>query len=624
MSQLPLFRPKELSAWSPPRLSDLPTWSGVKRLGLDIETRDDSLKALGPGVRRGGYIVGVSFAIEDGKSFYLPVRHLEDSLAPEDVFSWLREQAASFTGVLVGANLQYDLDYLAQEGVTFPKAQWFRDIQIADPLINELEMSYSLDSISSRHGLPAKNEVVLRDAAQAWGIREKHDLWKLPARYVADYAEFDARLPLLILRRQERVIEEQGLQGIFDLESRVMPILLGMRRQGVLIDQGHLAHVEKWGEAETEKALREVYRLTGYSLRWDEVWKPKAVAAPLEAAGITLKKTKTGQPQLDNLKTLKDPVSLAMNRARAMNKVVTTFCASIRRHMVNGRVHASFHQLRSGSDDEDDQGARYGRLSSTDPNLQQQPARHEEIGPLWRKCYLPDEGKIWAALDYSQQEPRLLYHYAANCKLPRADQVVAAYLADAATDSHTMMAKMCGISRSKAKPIFLGKCYGMGGAKLCRTLGLPTATIFSQRLQKDIDVAGEEGQAILNQFDRELPFVSMLSRLCEERAGSVGFIKTLLGRRCRFPMGKDGRYQFTHKALNRLIQGSAADQTKLAMVELVKAGFRPQLQVHDEIDASVSNREEAVEMARIMETCVSLKIPSKVDVEVGPNWGEAE
>jgi DNA polymerase I-like protein with 3'-5' exonuclease and polymerase domains len=186
------------------------------------------------------------------------------------------------------------------------------------------------------------------------------------------------------------------------------------------------------------------------------------------------------------------------------------------------------------------------------------------------------------------------------------------------------MADLAEIKRKEAKSIFLGLCYGMGGAKLCRQLGLPTKMVTSYRSGKLIEVAGDEGQALLNRFNDLVPFVRQLAKKADVTAASRGFVRTLSGRRCRFPVRKDGSYDWTHKALNRIIQGSSADQTKRAMVEIARAGYALQLQVHDEIDLSVSSREEAEAVAEIMATCVPLEVPSVVDVEIGPSWGEAK
>lgn len=628
MFQISMFQPE--SNWRPTPVSQMPDWSGAKRVAIDVETYDPTLKKLGPGVRREGRVVGISFAIEDGPSAYLPVGHSQDNLDPVSVWDYLKDQAEKFAGILVGANMQYDLDYLAQNGVWFGKVKWFRDVQIAEPLIDELQDSYSLQAISQRHGLPGKDEGVLRDAATAWKIDPKADMWKLPARFVAEYAVGDVELPLRLLRRQERIIDEQDLWDIYDLESKTLPVLVKMRRRGVAVDFHKLQRVEDWARAEASTSLQLVKSETGRAISWDDLAKALALAPALESVGITLGRTKTGLPSIDKdlLAREKHPVAKALERARQMNKIVTTFVNSVRRYSVNGRIHCSFNQLRTTKDEEkgEDKGARYGRLSSSDPNMQQQPARHPELGKLWRSIYVPDEGKAWAALDYSQQEPRWLVHFAEVCGLPRAAEAAERYRTDPTTDNHTMMAEMCGIQRTPAKELFLGSIYGMGGGKLCRKLKLPTEQIYSTKLSKMIEVAGPEGKAIIGRFNTELPFVRMISKLCEQKAKERGYIITVLGRRCRFPKNLHDpkqKFDWCHKALNRLIQGSSADQTKAAMVQLDAAGFEPQLQVHDEVDASVESFAQAERMAEIMRQCVSARVPFKVDVELGPDWGSA-
>lgn len=645
---MPMFQPT--STWRPPDLARLPSWRGVKRIGIDCETRDPQLKSLGIGVRRDGRVIGVSFAIEDGPSFYLPMRHSTGNLPEELVWRYLQEQAAEYTGIVVGANLQYDLDYLIHNGVVFPKAKFFRDVQVAEPLIDELQDSYSLAALSERHGLPGKDEKLLRDAASAWAIDPKKQMYELPAEFVGPYAVWDAELPLKLLRRQERIIDEQGLWEIYDLESRVLPVLLKMRRRGVRVSFERLEQVERWAIEEAKAALKQVYEETGCRINWRDVWKPDVIAAPLLETGVELsrtKSTKKGQPgrysvdkdTLEALDRAGNPVARHIARARKMNKVSTTFAESIRKHAVGDRIHCTFNQLRSSKDDEsDDSGARYGRLSCVDPNMQQQPARDPEIGPRWRSIYVPDEGGVWAADDFSQQEPRWLTHYAELMGLPRAAEMAERYRTDPKADNHTMMTQLIHgeelvaswdkgtfkKNRDDCKQIFLGKCYGMGGGKLCRKLGLPTDRVHSARIGKWIEVAGPEGKVIIDKFDERLPFVRLLANRCQDHVRKKGYIRTVLGRKCRFPKGENGEYDWTHKALNRLIQGSSADQTKAAMIQIDDAGYDLQLQIHDEIDMTVADRAEAEAVADIMKNSVKANVPFRVDVEVGPSWGEAK
>lgn len=642
--QVPLLTP--ITNWQPPSLNALPSWASAKRVAIDCETRDPDLKTLGPGVRRKGssYVVGISFAIEDGPSGYLPIAHAGGGNLPKHlVVKYMKDQAEVFTGEIVGANLPYDLDWLAEEGIVFRKAKFFRDVQVAEPLIDELQLSYSLENIAKRHGLGGKDETLLAQAARAYGVHPKKDLWRLPAQFVGPYAEEDARLPLQILRRQERIIDEQDIWGVYNLESRVLPVLVKMRRRGVRVHEGRLAEIERWSLAQETEALAQVKHLTGILIPVGDVWKPEVLAPAFEHIGVRLGKTADGRPSIDKelLGSIDHDVARAIERARKTNKLRTTFASSVREHMVNGRIHATFNQLRMEKDNGDLAGAAFGRLSCVQPNLQQQPAR-DEFAKMWRGIYLPDEGAEWAALDYSQQEPRMTVHFAELCELPGAKEAGERYRTDPDADNHQMMADMAKIQRKAAKEIFLGLCYGMGGAKLCRKLGLPIAWAVSHRSVrglvaldtergqlllaqggKKLEIAGPEGQALLDTFDSKVPFVRQLAKRCQKVAGERGYLMTLSGRRCRFPKTPEGKYDWTHKALNRLIQGSSADQTKTAMVELDAAGHYLQLQVHDEMDGSVRSPEEAEAMAEIMRTCVPLTVPSKVDVELGPSWGES-
>lgn len=624
MIQLPLFAPK--GEWRPTPISQLPLWPETGRIGIDVETCDPTIKDLGPGVRRDGRIVGVSFAIEDGPAYYLPVRHAGgDNLEPEHVFHYLTDQAKQFKGDLVGANMNYDLDYLAEEGIWFSQVRFFRDVQIADPLIDELQTSYSLQAIGQRWGIGGKDETVLRDAAQMYGVDPKAGLWKLPARYVAEYGIMDVILPLRIIRRQEKEIENQDLWNIYNLESRVLPVLVKMRRRGVKIDQDKLSQIEDWCLAEEKKSLDFIKAQTGCDIPIGGVWRAKALVPVLEHIGVTVGSTAKGSPNIDKniLDGIEHPVAEAVAWARKTNKLRTTFAASIRDHMVKGRIHCIFNQLAREDDDGSGvKGARYGRLSSEHPNMQQQPAR-DEFAKMWRSIYVPDT-EFWASLDYSQQEPRVLTHYAVLAYCTKAELAAKKYREDPNTDNHQMMADLTGLKRTDAKQVYLGLCYGMGGAKLASKLGLPTKRIQHQRTGKWLEVAGDEAQLILDTFDSHAPFVRELAKMCEQAAQERGYIITLAGRRCRFPKDAQGNYDWCHKALNRLIQGSSADQTKSAMVAADAEGHQLQLQVHDELDLSVDGREQAERIAEIMRTCIPLQVPSKVDIEIGPNWGEAK
>lgn len=309
--------------------------------------------------------------------------------------------------------------------------------------------------------------------------------------------------------------------------------------------------------------------------------------------------------------------------ARKLNKARTTFIDKmILEHSHEGRIHAEAHPLRS-----DRGGTVSGRFSYSNPNLQQVPARDPEIGDMIRSIFIPEEDCEWGVFDYSQQEPRLTVHYADKMNLAGAKEAVVEYT-ERNADFHQIVADMANIPRKQAKTINLGLSYGMGKEKLINELGLDDS----------------EAQKLFDQYHEKVPFIKGLQDQCTRIATDRGYIKTLGGRRCRFDLwesrferttplpleeakseyGESLKRSFTYKALNRLIQGSAADMTKLAMLELWKEGIIPHLQIHDEVDISVKDKTEAKRVCEIMRDCVDLVVPLLVDYELGPSWGQTE
>ena len=672
--RIPEFEPR--SDWKPPRLVDLPSWREAKRVAVDVETRDLELKRLGPGIRRGGYVVGYSFAIEDGPAAYVPIAHTGGGNVDKDhAWQYLRDQAAVFRGPgtsLVGANISYDADYIEEQGVKFEPEFW-RDVQVAEPLIDELQFTYNLDDVLERYGLPGKDESHLRRAAAAWGVHPKGGLHWLNSKHVGAYAEGDVRSPLVLLRRQEKILEERGLWDMYDLESRLLPVLLKMRRRGVRVNFDQLDKVEEWSFREEMDALAGIKSHTGIQLLAEDTNKASALAPALVEIGFKLPKdaadmwnliekgekvipmtAKTRKPSIkaEWLATIDHPVAALIRRARKFNKLRNTFCKSRREHAIGDRIYPTFNQLRTSREDGDEKGAKFGRLSSSNPNVQQEPARDPEIGPAWRSIYVPDEGGEWCCLDYSQQEPRWAVHFAEQLEKSMrreaekggrpftpigASDAADRYRNDPSADSHDMFTEMVNPDwpnivdekakkdeRDRMKQVFLGLIYGMGPGKLCRSIGLPTTMVWSRRLQREIEVAGPEGQAILDKFAERLPWLKATVDSAEMVAQTRGYVKTVLGRHCHFPLSQDPweKYGFTYKAFNRVIQGSSGDQMKQAIVDMDAADARLQLTVHDECDFTIWNRQEAYDLAHIMLDAVPCNVPHRIDIEVGPNWGQ--
>ena len=451
---------------------------------------------------------------------------------------------------------------------------------------------------------------------------QKHYYTK-PQKHVGPYAEQDAAVTLKLWNHLRVEITKQELTSIFDLETRLFPCLLEMKKKGVRVDINKAESVKSELLRKEKGILNHIKKDTGFEI---SVWEARSIAKAFDAKGISYPKTpKSNEPSFNKhfLLTHPSPLAKMINEAREINKARTTFIDTILKHNHNGRIHAEIHQMRGETG-----GTVTGRFSYSSPNLQQVPARNKVLGPLIRSLFIPEEGGRWGTFDYSQQEPRILVHFAKLTMggLRGADEVIEAY-EETDADFHQVVADMAGIDRKQAKTINLGMMYGMGKGKLSSELGL------------DVD----DTSALFEEYHSRVPFVKQLIDQASKKAGDVGTVRTLLGRVCRFELwepnqfginkplpraeaereyGKDIKRAFTYKALNRLIQGSAADQTKKAMVDLYEAGYLAHIQVHDELDLSLSSEKDAKEIKNIMENCVELRVKSKVDVEVGPNWGQ--
>lgn len=576
--QEPMFKPD--SEWVAPNLNDLPSWQGISRIGLDTEGRDPTLKTLGPGVRRDGYTCGISFAIEDGPAYYLPTRHHGGgNLDPKHVEQYMKDQAAVFTGAICGANLQYDLDFLAERGIIFRHAT-FLDIQVAEPLIDENQLSYALETLALKYGFLGKEETLLQEAAKAYGWTGndvKKNMWQLPAKFVGPYAAEDAVLPLKILRKQEKIIDDQDIWDIYKLECKVLPVLLKMRRRGIRIDFDQLEKVEALTRVKEQEYLDQIYHISGIRIKLDEINKTKLVIAALDVMqipyGMTDPTEKFPEGQASVKKeflepNIDQPIVNAILEVRSYNKVRNTFVKSIREHQVKGRIHSTFNQLRTQQDNSDDvKGAGPGRLSNSAPNLQQQPSRHPVLGKMWRSIYLPDEGGRWASLDYSQQEPRLFIHYAHISGCAGTQDAIDGF--HAGYDWHDMTTELAfGIKkaddpvlfdkmRKRAKAIFLGIVYGMGQAKMCHSCGFSTEFVNIRGAERE--VAGPEGKRFLAEFNAKVPFLKEIKDMAEKVAWNRKYIRTILGRHIHYPPGAGNE----RKALNNLIQGCVRGDTYL-------------------------------------------------------------
>ncbi len=627
--QMAMFTPK--SEWVPPH--ELPDLTDAKTIAIDVETKDPNLKTKGPGWPTGdGEVVGYAVAV-DGWKGYIPIRHGGGGNIDERIVNnWMKKVCES-PAEKVMHNAQYDAGWLRRMG--FKVNGRIIDTMVIASLLDENRFSYSLNALSFDYLSKTKSEKNLTEAARDFGVDPKAELWKLPSMHVGPYAEVDAELTLELWNFFKPLITKEDLWSVVDLELDVLPVLIDMTWKGVRIDQNRVERTRDFLLKEEKAVLAKIKHVTGMDV---EVWAAQSLAKAFDTVGIHYPKTEKGAPSFTKsfLSEHDHELPKMILRTRDLNKTSGTFINTIMKHTAHdGRIHSHINQIRS-----DDGGTVSGRISMNNPNLQQIPARDPELGPMIRSLFLPEEGEEWASIDFSQQEPRILVHYAhaygksQGHDMKGVQEFVDGYQNDPDMDFHTMVADMAKIPRKQAKTINLGMMYGMGVNKLSDQLDIPV----------------DEAKKLVSQYHDRVPFVKMLMHGVMNKLNSrqsSGSIRSILGRKCRFDLWEPDTFAmnkalplkdalneygpttrlkraYTYKALNRLIQASAADMTKKAMVDIHKLGITPLIQIHDEVAVSVSSKDQVDSIVHAMENAVKLGVPSKVDVEIGPSWGESK
>tara|TARA_R100001440_G_scaffold49506_1_gene69448 strand:+ start:145 stop:2001 length:1857 start_codon:yes stop_codon:yes gene_type:complete len=600
--------------------TEFPDLRQVDEIAIDLETKDPGLKERGSGSVIGdGDVVGIAVATSHYKG-YFPIAHEGGgNMDRQRVMLWLKDVLES-QSTKIFHNAIYDVCWLRRLGLKING-----DIvctMIAAAVTDENRFRYDLNSLAWHYLGYGKNESALSEAAESWGIDPKAEMYKLPAMHVGGYAERDAEITLGLWQEMKKEILHQDLEDIFDLETELFPCLVDMRFKGVRVDTERAHQMKSNLIKQEQDLLKKIERETNI---YPQIWAARSIAQVFENLKIPFERTeKTDAPSFTKnfLQEHEHPVVRMIAQAREVNKAHTTFIDSILRYEHKGRIHAEINQLRNAGG-----GTVTGRFSYQNPNLQQIPARNKDLGPMIRSLFIPEEGHRWGVFDYSQQEPRLVVHYASLYKLPSVYDVIEAYQTDPNADFHQTVADMAQIPRSQAKTINLGLFYGMGKGKL----------------QAELGVSKEKAAELFNTYHAKVPFVKQLMSKASNRAQDRGQIRTLLGRLCRFHLWEPNSFgmhkamthedalkehgpgikrAYTYKALNKLIQGSAADMTKKSMLELYKEGIIPHIQIHDELDISVEDESHAKKIIEIMENAVTLEVPNKVDYEHGDNWGE--
>ena len=614
--KVPLFEAQ--TEWNEPE--EYPDLRKYDEIAIDLETRDPDLKSKGSGAIIGnGEVVGIAVAVP-GRKFYFPIAHGSGpNMDRKRTLEWFKDVCES-DAIKIFHNAMYDVCWIRSMGLKINGQ--IVDTMIAASLIDENRFRFDLNSLSWDYLGHGKNESALNEEAKSRGLDPKADMWQLPAMYVGSYAEKDAELTLELWQIFKKELLHQDVESIFELETDLFPCLVDMRFLGVRVDVERAHKLKQQLTGQEEKLLHQIKKETGVDV---QLMAARSVAKVFDKLGLPYERTAKSQaPSFTKnfISNHEHPVVRMIAKARETNKAHTTFIDTIIKHEHKGRIHADINQIRS-----DQGGTVTGRFSYSNPNLQQLPARNKDLGPMIRSIFIPEKGHRWGSFDYSQQEPRLVVHYAALHKFPSVNDVIDNYENDTSTDFHQVVADMAKIPRSQAKVINLGLFYGMGKAKL----------------QAELGVSKDKAVELFDQYHAKVPFVKQLMNSASNRAQERGQIRTLLGRLCRFHLwepnqfgmhkalphedalqehGPGIRRAFTYKSLNKLIQGSAADMTKKAMLDLYKNGIVAHVQIHDELCISVKDQKQADKIVEIMQDAVTLEVPNKVDCELANTWGE--
>mgnify|MGYP003632577677 FL=1 len=608
------------SEWLHP--TEFPSMKGKKIVSVDLETCDTNLKTMGPGwPRKIGSVIGISISSGDFTAYYPMAHEGGGNMDKDKILKYIKSICEDDSIQKVFHNAQYDIGWLSTLDIEVKG--YIHDTMIASALLNENRYSYTLNQMCIDYLGEYKDEKVLKAKAVELGLDPKAEMYRMPAEFVGEYAEADARLTYKLHERLMIEIKKDALEGVYDLECRLIRVIFNMTKRGIRIDMMRAMELKRKLRIKEKKFLKRMKDLTGGEV---QLWSARSVANAFDRVNLEYPHTALGQPSFTQtfLETHKHELPRMVTKARVLNKLQGTFIDGIAKYIHNDRLHAHVNQIRGDSG-----GTVTGRFSMYAPNLQQMPIR-SEFGSEVRRIFLPEEGEYWISADYSQQEPRLLTHFALLNKNAGADKVKEAFIQG--LDFHQQTADMANIPRRLAKTIGLGVMYGMGYKKMA----------------VDLDITPMEAKAMLKEFRIKVPFMQGMLEAVMNRANQVGTIRTLLGRKCRFDLYEPNWYEpnkfskamplkqaeaeygnvkraGTYKALNRLIQGSAADQTKKAMVDVYeKLGITPLLQMHDELNCSVKSDKEGEDVKNIMETCVKLEVPSKVEYKIKDNWGNAK
>ena len=614
-------------------------------IAVDTETYCEDLGDKGPQFLYGkDYVIGISLAMEDGYAQYFPIAHSANN-CNLPVVEWFKELLERPDITAIGANWKFDQEGLYKLGI-LPKCKLV-DMQVTDALLDENQTSYSLNSIAKRRGFGEKTPGEMEEqlVKQGYIKRGKPDwtmLHKLHPKYVGPYAADDARLTLLCHMQQRTEIQDQNLNDVYELESKLIPILFDMRRVGQPIDIDAADELNSTMGINLEDQFAAIVKDT--NAPWLDPFSSQSLSTWVKGLGYMPPQVlRYGKNGTNYSESVTNEWMLATENRHIVEMAKYRQGERFRRDVIegvlidqshNGRIHASWYSTRGTSFMAgEDGGTRSGRLSSGSPSLQVMPSRHPEHGPILRRMFIPEQKCRFFKGDYNSQEVRIAVHFAYLLKLTGAQELVARYNENPHFDYHTHVQSLLNtvlskpIDRGIAKTTGLSLQYGMGKARLADRL----------------DMKVTETVTFLDIFNKEIPWIKEALYKAQNIAVERGYVRSILGRRRRFDEWENANYGAswskpiadkrealitfgkvrragTYKAWNSVIQGSAAEMTKTAMVHLYEAGILPTMSIHDELTASLETEAKAKQMKEIMENAVKLVIPVIVDSSLADNW----
>ncbi len=569
-------------------------------------------------------LVGIAFSTEKGRAWYVPVETLTaespDELFPDDEsvsqgisLEMVRDKLGSVLAdpslTKTGQNIKYDLIVLESHGFAVEGVDW--DTMIASYCIDPSRRSHSLDNLVMEYCryrmIPYGDLFEKRDRIK--------DIRKVPVERLCEYACEDADFTYRLKEIFSALLEEDDLEDLFEnVEMPLSFVLKRMEQEGMTLDTERLGKLSEEISTELEQLTEGIYAVAGEEFNINSNQQLQRIL--FEKLGLPPgKKTKTGYSTDVTVLTelaVEHEIAALMLDYRQMSKMSSTYVDNLPR-LVNyktGKIHTSFNQTVTST----------GRLSSSDPNLQNIPIRTEP-GRQIRSAFIPSDGRILLDADYSQVELRIMAH------LSKDPGLVAAFRDEC--DIHTRTAskifevdeaEVTRAMRSAAKTINFGLMYGQGARALSQQLRIPL----------------EEAKDFIDGYFEQYPGIAEFIEESKEMARKKGYAETLMGRRRPLPdiNSSNGRFRsFAERnAVNTPIQGTAADMIKIAMInidtEIMRRGLESSmiLQVHDELvfDVVPDEIDTMKDLVReLMESAIKLDVPLKVDMDTGDNWLEA-